>query len=203
MPLYKEFSDKDFDIFIWKYDENEALDINQLMEPENLEKIKNYPKKKLLESLMIRAILHEKLPNHKILYQNRVPYLSPKDFEISISHSFPFAVLVFSKEKIGVDIEKISPRLSKIKDKFTQENEQKFIPENEDDEYFTTIWTIKESLYKLHHSKQWSLKKYYEVFPFSLEKTHKISCCVYHENTTEYYTASSFFVEDFVISIVR
>lgn len=66
MPLFRDFSDNQATIQIWKFDENEVLDSQELLEPENLEKIKDYHPKKLSEHLMIRRILKNNLPKHKI-----------------------------------------------------------------------------------------------------------------------------------------
>ncbi len=77
MPLYRDFSDDNATILVWKYDESETLDINELLEPENAEKVKDYHPKKLLEVLMVRKLLKGLKPNSKILYKEREPFLSP------------------------------------------------------------------------------------------------------------------------------
>lgn len=202
MPLYQKFLDTNSQTFLWKYDEGELLDVHQLLEPENIDKIKSYHPKKILETLMVRKMLRSQLPHHKILYQDNAPYLSPKSSEISISHSFPFAVLGISEYKIGVDIEKLSSKILNIKDKFIEQKEQLFIPKGEEIKYLTIIWCIKESLYKLHHSKYWSLKKHYEVLPFSENDFQQIKCRVYDENFSDEYIAKLHFLEDYVLSIV-
>ena len=61
MPLFRDFSDDQTTIQIWKFDEYEVLDPKELLEPENLEKIKDYHPKKLAEHLMIRRILKNHL----------------------------------------------------------------------------------------------------------------------------------------------
>lgn len=202
MPLYKDFSTENAQIYLWKYSEEEAYNLHELLEPENWDKVKDYHPKKLLEILMIRKILHQKLPNHKILYRDREPYLVPSRYHISISHAFPYAVLAFSKAKIGVDIERFSEKILRVKDKFTQAEEQNFIPKKEEIKYLTAIWSIKESLYKLHSSKYWSLKKHYEVLPFTLDHTENIPCRVYDEHFSDTFSARVHFFEDFVLSVV-
>lgn len=99
MPLYRDFSDDNATILVWKYDESEELDINELLEPENAEKVKDYHPKKLLEVLMVRKLLKGLKPGSKILYKEREPFLSPYDAEISITHSFPLPQLPFLKAK--------------------------------------------------------------------------------------------------------
>ena len=75
MPLYRDFSDDNATILMWKYDINEELDSEFLLEKENYEKIKDYHPTKLKELLLVRKILKSVLPEHKILYEGRMPYL--------------------------------------------------------------------------------------------------------------------------------
>ena len=42
MPLYRDFSDDNATILLWKYDEQEDLNPERLLEKENLEKVKDY-----------------------------------------------------------------------------------------------------------------------------------------------------------------
>ncbi|MBP7174335.1 MAG: 4'-phosphopantetheinyl transferase superfamily protein [Cloacibacterium sp.] len=203
MPLFRDFSDNQATIQIWKFDENEVLDSQELLEPENLEKIKDYHPKKLSEHLMIRRILKNNLPKHKILYQgNGEPYLSPHTHHISISHSFPYAVLAISEKKIGIDIEKIQPKISKLKHKFLYKTELEWTKNDRETEYLSAIWAIKESLYKIHPSKYWSLKKHYEVFPFDLDKLDSIECRIFDEVFNDYFTAQVRKVEDYYFAVV-
>ena len=92
MPIYKEIKDNQAHIFIWKYEGEDVLNEELLICSEDLGKVENYHPKKKKEYLMIRQMLQNHLPDHKILYKTiGQPYLFPKDFFISISHSFPFA----------------------------------------------------------------------------------------------------------------
>ena len=80
MPLYRDFSDDNATILVWKYDETEDLDIHKLLEPENAEKVKDYHPKKLLEVLMVRKLLKGLKPNSKILYKERYSLLLAKNY---------------------------------------------------------------------------------------------------------------------------
>ncbi|MCB4234809.1 hypothetical protein LDL59_06015 [Kaistella anthropi] len=140
MPLYRDFSDDHAAILLWKYDENEMLDPQELLEKENDDRIKDYHPTKLKEHLLVRKILKSVLPGYKILYNGREPYLFPKDFEISITHSFPFAALAISKNKVGIDIESFNPKIVRIKHKFLYEEEAGFIEKDKEVAYLTVIW---------------------------------------------------------------
>lgn len=203
MPLYRDFSDDTATILIWKYDETEDLDADQLLEPENAEKVKDYHPKKMLEVLMVRKLLKRLKPHSKILYKEREPFLSPKDAEISITHSFPFAAIAVSKNKIGIDLEKFNSKILRVIDKFTYENERGFIPSDNEVTFYTIIWSVKESMYKIHHSKHWSLKKHYEVKPFELKYLHHIKCRVYDDQISDEFKARVEFFDDFCFTIVE
>lgn len=202
MPLYKDFSDKKATILLWKYEESEELCVEELLEDENRLRIENFHPIKLKEVLLVRKILKSILPEHKILYDGRTPYLYPNDFEISITHSFPYAALAISKEKIGIDIEPFTPKILNIKDKFVYETETEFIETGKEVEYLTVIWSLKESLYKIHHSNYWSLKKHYEVKPFELREPEKILCRVHDETVSDLFTARVVFFENYCLTIV-
>ncbi len=202
MPLYRDFSDDAATIHLWKYEETDELDPEVLLEKENFEKVKNYHPTKLKELLLVRKILKSVLPDHKILYNGREPFLSPRDFEISITHSFPYAALAISKNKVGIDIEPFNPKISRIQHKFVKESETDFIEKNKETAYLTIIWSLKESLYKIHHSKYWSLKKHYEVKPFKLDFPYQIMCRVHDEKVSDLYTARVEFFENYCFTIV-
>ncbi|AZA73434.1 4'-phosphopantetheinyl transferase family protein [Chryseobacterium indoltheticum] len=203
MPLYRDFSDDTATILVWKYDENEELNIDELLEPENADKVKDYHPKKLQEVLMVRKLLKSLKPNSKILYKEREPFLSPKDAEISITHSFPFAAIAISKNKIGIDIEKFNPKILRVIDKFTYENERGFIPFDTEVVFYTIIWSVKESMYKIHHSKHWSLKKHYEVRPFELKYLHHIKCRVHDDQISDELKARVEFFDEYCFTIVE
>lgn len=203
MPIYKDFFTNDTHILIWKYDEQDQFNARSLIEPENSERFNNYQPKKLLEALMVRRMLRQQLPESKIIYNaDGEPILEPKDFEISISHTFPFAAIALSQHKIGIDLERIQEKIIRVKDKFIKPEEQTFIPEDQIVEYLTVIWSIKESLYKIHHSNYWSLKKHYEVKPFSLNDS-EIRCRVYDEHFSDNFTAKFWRFEDMAFTLVK
>lgn len=202
MPLYRDFSDDNATILMWKYDENEELDPEFLLEKENYGKTKDYHPTKLKELLLIRKILKSVLPEHKILYEDRMPYLEPRDFEISITHSFPYAALAISKNKVGIDIEPFNPKILKIQHKFLNEDEAGFIEKNKEITYLTVIWSLKESLYKIHHSKYWSLKKHYEVKPFSLDFPFGIMCRVHDDTVSDLFKARVEFFDNYCFTVV-
>lgn len=204
MPLYKEFRNEQDSILLWKYTDEDHLDITELADEDDNGKIENYHPKKLLEYLMIRKMLKIELPFHKIAYKSiGEPYLVPNDFFISISHSFPYASLAISKQRIGIDLEKINPKILKIKHKFLHDNELIWTNNQNELEYLIIIWTVKEALYKLHPSKYWSLKKHYEVDYFDINDLSSINCSVFDDNFKDEFTAEVLKIEDYYFAIIK
>ena len=202
MPLYKDFSDNQATILLWKYDEREELDPKILLEPENYERVQEYHPTKLKEVFLVRKMLKSILPAHKILYNGREPYLMPRDFEISVTHSFPYAALAVSKNKVGIDIEPFNDKIIRIKGKFLKDEESTFIEPEKEVAYLTVIWSLKESMYKIHHSNYWSLKKHYEVKPFKLDFPYNIQCRVHDDNVSDLFKARVEFFENYCLTIV-
>lgn len=202
MPLYKDFSDNKAIILLWKYDEDEELNLEDLLEKENGEKIKNFHPTKIKETLLVRKALKSILPTHKILYKEREPFLSPEGFNISITHSFPFAAIAVSREKIGIDMEKFNEKILRIEHKFIYPNEAEFFSEEDRVGYLTVIWSVKESMYKIHHSNYFSLKQNYKVEPFDLKNLRKIDCSVYDDDNCDRFSARVEFFEDYCFTIV-
>ncbi|QCX52688.1 4'-phosphopantetheinyl transferase superfamily protein [Elizabethkingia sp. JS20170427COW] len=203
MPLYQDFSNNKAKIWIWKYDENDLLNPHELLHDEEFLKWEKYHPKKQSEMLMVRKMLKDYLPHCMIKYfDNGEPYLENSSFEISITHSFPFAALAIGRKKIGIDLEKVKDKIIKIENKFIL-HEFQFIPEGKSrEEYLTAIWCVKEALYKIHSSKFWSLKKNYEVLPFDINSGEMIKCRVYNDEFSDYFSANLKRFDNFIFAEV-
>ena len=77
---------------------------------------------------------------------NGKPYAENSNYKFSISHCGNLVVCAVSKNKIGVDIEKIRNVRLKMADKFACESEIAYIGEKL--ERFFEIWTLKEAFFK-------------------------------------------------------
>lgn len=167
MPLYQTLDCKNTHISIWKHEKDDFFDEKNIMTIEEIEKSQSLSPKKRWEYIMIRQLLHLYSPNSRIEYkENGEPFLDNDVRYISISHSYPFAVLSISDAPIGVDVERISEKILRVRDKFINESENQWLEGKENKEILTAIWSMKEALYKIHPSKLWSLKKHYTLQSF-------------------------------------
>jgi 4'-phosphopantetheinyl transferase len=79
------------------------------------------------------------------------PFLAGIDMHISVTHTEDLAAVIISRNaKVGIDIEKIRPRIQKVRDKFINEEESILIFQETELEQLTLAWCAKEALYKLY-----------------------------------------------------
>jgi phosphopantetheinyl transferase len=114
---------------------------------------------KRLQHLAGRFLLKELFPGFPYelikIADTRKPFLENEAYHFSISHCGDYAaVMVSTGNRVGVDVELISPKPEKIKHKFLSGTEQHLIEQAAagiEDGYntlLTVAWSIKESLYK-------------------------------------------------------
>ena len=205
MPIFKEIISEQTQILIWKYSDEEEFSADLISDEKEFENLKQKSPKRLIEKQMVRQMLRKILPNHKIRYhENGQPYLEPFDKFVSVSHSFPYAVLAISEKKIGVDIEQVKDRIDKIKLKFLHSTEIDWLGRVKSGiEHLTAIWCIKEALFKIHSSKQWSFKEFYVVDEFLLDKFSKIKCKVFDKDREDKFLAHLEKIESYYLAITE
>ena len=78
------------------------------------------------------------------------PLVEGKDLNISISHTGEWVtVLVHPTQQVGIDIERISDRLVRVKNKFLSPQELAFVDYQCEKPQLAIMWATKEALYKL------------------------------------------------------
>ena len=114
---------------------------------EDLSRIDNCkaPKRRI-ELLSVRALLKAVGINQTIHYNDSKPYLD--NGYISISHSADIAAIIYNPDyPVGIDIEKISPRIQRIATRAFSDEE--IAAANGDLEKLTILWNCKECVFKL------------------------------------------------------
>jgi phosphopantetheinyl transferase len=95
------------------------------------------------------------------------PYLSNFPHHISLSHSYDYAAVMVSKNKVvGIDIEFIKNKIERIAHKFLGKAELNFIQENDRIDQLYVTWCAKEAIYKLHGKKNISFLEHIKLEPF-------------------------------------
>lgn len=124
--------------------------------------------------LSVRMLIQEMGFTDKDLHYDEFgkPYFDC-DNHISITHSYHFAAIIISKEKVGIDMELQREKIQRIADKFT-DYECTYLEPKSTEEYIkklTVIWGAKEAIFKIRNEKGISFKDHINVNNFSLEET--------------------------------
>lgn len=138
---------------IWKIEEPE----NFFLKKVPLRQQVTHPYKRLqhLAGRMLLPELFEDFPLEEILIADtRKPFLEDDEYHFSISHCGNFAGAIASREnRVGVDIEFVSPRLKGIASKFLTVEESKYLDKWQylstlHLQMITIIWSAKEAIFK-------------------------------------------------------
>lgn len=177
MPIIaKKELDGDCLLGVWEIEENynELLSEIHLYpgEAEKLDSFKSLERK--IEWLSVRILLKELLGHcGQIVYNDkRKPFLIQTNYKISISHSNKLTAIMLSKSrKVGIDLEYMSHRISKIRHKFI--NSDEYIS---DDPRLTKYhlyihWCAKEALFKICDKQDINFAKNLTIEPFDPKRT--------------------------------
>ena len=119
--------------------------------------------KRMLEHLSIRIMLKQLLGQAANIYyapNGKPKLISPAAYEISISHTQGAFALSFCPRIHGIDIERVSQRAYKLRNRFLTESEQTidiFPQEHLPEENATALWCAKEAAFKAFSTEQLTL----------------------------------------------
>ena len=138
------------------------------------------------EWLAVRVLLKELAgEEHRIMYKkNGAPFLKNSDLHIGISHTKGFAGVAIAPFPVSLDMEKASPRIERVYQRFVNETEEAFIPENEKTDYYNLIWTAKETLFKLYDRQDVVFKENFLIEPFILSEKGAVKARVMFDDFT-------------------
>jgi phosphopantetheinyl transferase len=136
---------------VWKIEEPEDFFLSSVP----LQRSITHPHKRLqhLAGRYLLPFLFPDFPHDEIeIADTRKPFLPDEQYHFSISHCGDYAAaIVSSTERVGIDIEMITPRVEKIKHKFLHIDELIFVHSHEADEQIpllTLLWSAKEAMFK-------------------------------------------------------
>ncbi|MBK9730175.1 MAG: 4'-phosphopantetheinyl transferase superfamily protein [Chitinophagaceae bacterium] len=168
-------------IGLWHIRESAEWFRSQLMldEKENalIDSIK-HPQRKL-HWLSSRVLLRSMMQTDQFIHLendlNGKPIVRNFPVEISLSHSSDLSALLLSKKyKVGIDIEKMDPKVLRIQHKFVNEAEMKWVADENRIEQLYAIWCAKEAMYKLYGEKKLDFRQHLLVAPFEFSFSGKI-----------------------------
>ena len=107
---------------------------------------------------------------------------------LSISHSGNYASVIISDHNVGIDIEKISDKTIKIKDKFL--DIELNYPQELNNQISLVYWNIKESIYKAVGITGIDFKKNILALPLDINAT---KCKSWYVNNDDIYSFETHF----------
>lgn len=127
--------------------------------------------KRTLHWLATRVLLRRMLDTTEYIDcpsdANGKPYLANFPQRISLTHSYDYAAVMMSDDReVGIDLEIVKPKITRIADKFMKPEELVSIPEEAKIEHLYACWCAKEAVYKLQGNKGISFKDNMTVQPF-------------------------------------
>ena len=169
MGILKKIEKNNCIIAIWDMQES----LEELMQQSDDISTPNFNnEKRKKEYLVSRLLLKDIAPKTKITYNE---YGAPKlenGKHISISHSKNLVAIIFSKQKVGLDIEKISEKPLRLSSKFITED----VHQNLTEEKATLIWCVKEAIFKWHQKGNVDFKKDIKIKAYEIMEKGEISC---------------------------
>jgi len=202
MPvIYNKDIDDQTILAVWKIEEREEDLISGLQlkqhELDFLATLNNG--KRLLHWLSTRLLLRTML-NTADYIDCRIdvhgkPYLVNSSSAISLSHSFDYAaVMIGKKNGVGVDIERIEPKIRRIQHKFLSPPELLHAENNIDALY--VCWCVKEAIYKWYGKKGLEFRRHIHIQPFDLYEEGTLTAFVDLPEGRKTLTANYFKTKD-------
>ncbi|WP_051203467.1 4'-phosphopantetheinyl transferase family protein [Hugenholtzia roseola] len=151
MPIFLHKKFPHYDLVLWKIDENEAQLHSLAQEEEAFATYKNPTIR--LEKMAAALLLSHFFPSHKVEKAHTgKPFLKPHTAHISISHSYPWVALAFSRtHALGLDVEAVGLKVETVAPRVLHESELAFCRGNR--RIATRFWSAKEALYKCLDAK--------------------------------------------------
>ncbi len=175
------------------------LDLNR-EEIDTLESFKNHKRK--LEWLSVRVLINTltQKNNHIVYNGNRKPFLADKSYHISISHSDHYVTVIISTQSsVGIDIEKIQPKITHIAEKFINKTEFQHIDSRNKIYHLYLYWCAKEALYKMFDKKDISFKSNIFIDPFNPEDEGTLTGKVITQEINEKIRLNYFHINNYSI----
>lgn len=117
----------------------------------------------LASRLLIQEVMGEaKVRLMKDAFNKPSLLVDGKPYCISITHSFEYAAIIINQQTpVAVDLERIDERVIRVAKKFIRPDEM--YQGDDIARRYTLIWSAKETLYKLHGTKELDFKEHLRI----------------------------------------
>jgi 4'-phosphopantetheinyl transferase EntD len=202
--LLKENVEDDCQLGIWDITESyEELLLKVSLLQEEIELLNSFKRDfRKVEWLSVRVLLREMTGQElSIVYNgNRKPFIKGNSYYISISHSHQLSSILLSRNhKVGIDMEFMSHRISKISHRFIN-NKEHITSDKDLKRYHLYIhWCAKEALYKICDKQDIDFRKNIIIEPFNPGRKGELKGLVSNRFRKEYFKLNYFTIENYVI----
>ncbi len=188
MPLFYQHNiNEATKLGIWRIEEPEYFFLQKVP----LHNKVSHPYKKLqhLAGRYLLPVLFEDFPLEEIVIADtKKPFLENEKYHFSISHSGNFVAAIASeKNRVGVDVELVTPRIRNISDKFLNDSEKKYInnwvelPQLQL-ELTTVYWSAKEAVFKWYGKGEINFRKHIEILSVTHNRNTGVLDCIFEKD---------------------
>jgi len=197
MPLvYQQNINEATKLAVWHITEAEEFFLKRIMLPASI----THPHKRLqhLAGRYLLTELFEHFPLQLIeIADTKKPFLPGEAFHFSISHCGEYAAAIASKSnRVGVDIEVISEKIARIKDKFLSAKEQQMfdglaaafsIEQSKQTaaaqlELYALGWSIKETMFKWYGAGGIDFREHLLIEKLTIHDNEYLAQCIFQKN---------------------
>ncbi len=189
LGLWHIKEDADFFLSRLQLDDEEQAKVDQLKSP------KRYLHW-LASRVLIRTLINTEEFIEMTFEANGKPKLQNFPYNVSISHSLDYAGVILSeRQDVGIDIEKIDPKINRIAHKFIPDNELNKINKVSRMETYHVHWGAKEAMFKVCGQPGVSFKDHIQVDPIDYNNSgsfkggianYGLSCSLNYEKFNDY-----------------
>jgi len=179
---------------LWKIEEDEAFFIKKLLLSEKEKSFLNgiSSGKRYLHWLSSRVLIREALQTRDFIDldfdEYGKPYFQNFPHYLSITHSHDYAGIIISENSnVGIDMERISPKIQDIAPKFMSEDELTALNSENKIEQLYAYWCAKEALYKLYGKKKLNFKQHILINKFKYSLKGRITASIRKEKFAKVY----------------
>lgn len=178
MPLfYQQNINETTKLAVWEISEDEKF--FDLSIPLNRKITHQHKKLQHVAGRFLLPFLFSDFPNHEIeVADTRRPFLPNEQYHFSISHCSNYAAaLVSSSNRVGIDVELITPRLERIKEKFLHPDELRFVRSHLPSQQLallSILWSAKEAMYKWYGAGEVDFSEMMRTMPFKADDEGQI-----------------------------
>jgi len=166
--FYQHYINETTRLGVWRIEEPEEFFLQKVL----LHNEVSHPYKRLqhLAGRYLLPTLFNDFPLKEILIADtRKPFLVDELYHFSVAHCGNFAAAIVSKKnRVGVDIEFVTPRIQRISSKFLNDTEHIFLEEWQHLtqlylQLVTVVWSSKEAIFKWYGNGEVNFKNHIEL----------------------------------------